>query len=219
MPLSINCLAEIKIYRKVLDVDRPAYPHSNKCVTPAYYSWVCPGVHLLSLSDIVQQRHSMTDVDFINLMTPYFIRHDSVRDGMLKLRRLFSSSEKPWPDGFVCHDQAPPTTHEQVLSILCRIRDGINTAEDQYPKDQELGYAWARYQHYLRMGNCMPLLVDEDDAEGCIGSKRKAAQSEAQLLRRATKCSRGLGASEAGFGVPVHGGATCRTWGSGKTKR
>ncbi|KAG1842405.1 hypothetical protein DFJ58DRAFT_732082 [Suillus subalutaceus] len=215
-PSFINHLAEVKMYGKVFDVDRPASPLANQSVSPVYYPWVRPGVHSLSLLDIVQQRNSMTDVDFTNLMTPYFIRHEIVRDGMLELRSLFLGSKKLCPDGFVRRDHAPPTTHERVLSILRRIRDGIDAAEDQYPQDQELEYARVRYQRYLKTGNRMLLLVDEDDSEGCIESKRKAAQSEA-LVPRATKRARGLGASEAGFGAPVrvtHGRRT-----SGKTKK
>jgi hypothetical protein len=218
-PSFINHLAEVKTYGKVFDVDRPASPLANQSVSPVYYPWVRPGVHSLSPLDIVQQRNSTSDTDFTNLMTPYFIRHEIVRDGMLELRSLFLGSKKLCPDGFVRRDQAPPTTHERVLSILRRIRDGIDAAEDQYPQDQELEYARVRYKRYLEMGNRMPLLVDEDDSEGCIGSKRMAAQSEAQLLRRATKRSRGLGASEAGFGAPVRGRVTSGRRGSGKMKR
>jgi hypothetical protein len=88
-PSFINHLAEVRTYGKVFDVDRPASPLANQSVSPVYYPWVRPGVHSLSPLDIVQQRNSTSDTDFTNLMTPYFIRHEIVRDGMLELRSLF----------------------------------------------------------------------------------------------------------------------------------
>ncbi|KAG1788636.1 uncharacterized protein HD556DRAFT_1447668 [Suillus plorans] len=72
--------------------------------------------------------------------------------------------------------------------------------------------------NYLKTGNRMPLMVDEDDPEGRIGSKRKGAQSDARLIQGTAKRARGLGASEAGFGAPVRRGATSGSRASGKTK-
>lgn len=217
-PSFINRLAEIKTYGNVLDVDRSVSTHANQPLAPQYLSWVRPGVHSLSPLDIVQQRNSVSDTDFTNLMTPYFARHEIVRDGMIELRSLFSGPETKCPDGFVRRGTAPPTTHKRVLSVLRRIRDGINAAEDQYPPDKELEYARDRYRRYLETGNRMPLMVDEDDPEGRIGSKRKGAQSDARLIQGTAKRARGLGASEAGFGAPVRRGATSGSRASGKTK-
>lgn len=80
---------------------------------------------------------------------------------MLELHRLFSSPETQFSDNYVRCELAPPTNHERVLSILCRIHNGIDPAEDQYPQNQELKHARARYQRYLEMGNHMPLLVEK----------------------------------------------------------
>ncbi|KAG1895212.1 uncharacterized protein F5891DRAFT_1194419 [Suillus fuscotomentosus] len=183
-PSLINHLAKVKTYGKVLDVDRSASAshHANEPFSPLYLSWVRPGVHSLSPLDIVQQRDSVSDTDFANLMTPYFVQHEIIRDGMIELRSLFSGPETKCSDGF------------------------------------ELEYARARYQRYLDTGNRMPLMVDDDDPEGRIGSKRKGAQSDARFIQGATKRARGPGASEAGFGAPVRRGAICGTRISGKTK-
>jgi hypothetical protein len=170
-PSIINGFTEIKTYGKILDVDRSTSSDVHEPITPLYLPWVRPGVHSLLPIEIVKQGNSVSDTDFANLMTPYFIRHKIVREGMLELRSLFSSHETQCPDNYVRRDElAPPTTHERVLSILRRIRDGIDPAEDQYPQDQELEHARARYQRHLETGDHMPLLVDEDDFEGCIAS-------------------------------------------------
>jgi hypothetical protein len=217
-PSSITGLAEIKTYRKILDVDRSTSSDVQEPITPLYSQWVRPGVHSLSLMEIVQQRNSVSDTDFANLMTPYFIRHKIVREGMLELRSLFWSPETQSPDNYVRRNTiAPPTMYERVLSILHHIRDGIDPAKDQYPQDQELEYARARYRRYLETGNRMPLLVDDNDFEGRIVSKRKA-QSDARSIDGSTKRARGPGASEAGFGAPARRGTASGTWASGKSK-
>lgn len=133
MPSLINGLAEIKIYGKALDVNCSTSLHVDELITPMYLLWVCPGVHSLLPLEIVQQRNGVSDTDFANLMTPYFIWHEIVQEGMLELHSLFSSSETQCPDNDVhLNESAPPTIHKQVLSILRHICNSINAAKDQY---------------------------------------------------------------------------------------
>ncbi|OJA13786.1 hypothetical protein AZE42_12459, partial [Rhizopogon vesiculosus] len=91
----INNLAKIKTqgrdWKKVamdhaLHSKSPSAGPEASTAIPVNYkvSWVCPGVHALTPEDIVNQREQMSDIDFVNLMTSYFARHQVIQDGMLE---------------------------------------------------------------------------------------------------------------------------------------
>ncbi|KAG1800740.1 uncharacterized protein HD556DRAFT_1438740 [Suillus plorans] len=214
-PSDIQHMAEIKTYRKVLDSNRASLlpsASSERPFTPPYLLWVCPGVYTLPPLEIVQQRCGMTSINFTNLMTPYFARHQVIQQGMLELWDLFLGHDEKDFDGYGHRVDPQPVTHENMLLVLHRIRNGINPALDPYPKDGELKEAHVRYQRYLETGNHIPLLVDDDGDEERAGSKRKAAKmhSDALHIEGSTKCARGPRASEAGLGVPQAGGSGTR---------
>lgn len=112
------------------------------------------------------QRMGMMDKDFVNLMTPYFARHEAVREGMLELHNLFLGSDQMGPDGFFCEVPPEEVTYDRMLSILSRIRDGIEEKDDVYPPEEYLQNTRARYCRYLKSGVRMPLMaeVSEDEA-------------------------------------------------------
>jgi hypothetical protein len=206
-PTLINNLAEIKTqggdWKKVttdhaLNSKGPFASSDASAAIPVNYqlSWVRPGVHALTPEDIVNQREHMSDDDFINLMTPYFARHEIIRDGMLELRALFLGTMQQHPDGFRCrHAPAPsqPVTYHKMLSILRQIRDRIPHTEDTYPDEMFRLNARDRYRRSLKSGNRMPLMAEEEEAEEVtiVRSNKRAFSEPDGLQTHAFKCRRG----------------------------
>jgi hypothetical protein len=200
-PTLINNLAKIKTQgdcNKVatvptdhaLDSKECSANHDELAIRVDYHiSWVRPGVHALTPGNIMNQRENMSD--FANLMTPYFARHQAVRDGMLELYTLFFGSMEECQDGFV-RRRAPaqPVTHDKMLSIFRRIRDGIHPTEDTYPAEEVRLNARDRYNHSLKSGNHIPLMEDEEGLKKL--SSKRASDSEG-LLTRASKRGRTVG--------------------------
>lgn len=174
--------------------DRSANP--GGAVPVNYLSWVRPGVHALTPADIVNQRAKMSDDDFANLMTPYFLRHGAIQDGLLKLRELFLGPMERHSDGFR-RRRVPtqPVTYDQMISILTEIRDNISSKVDTYPDAKDCENARARYRRSLKSGNRMPLMAEEDEEEPTAGSSKRVF-SEPDGLRggRAPKRARGRSA-------------------------
>jgi len=202
-PTLINNLAKIKTQgdcNKVATVPTDHTLNSKECSAgnpdePAilvdyHISWVHPGVHALTPGNIVSQRIIMIS-GFTGLMTPYFARHQAVQDGMLELYTLFLGSREEGPDGYVrLRAPAQPVTHNKMLSILHRIRDGIHPTEDTYPAEEVCLNARDRYNHSLKSGNHIPLMEDE---EGLKKLRSKRASDSEGLLTRASKCGRTVG--------------------------
>jgi hypothetical protein len=195
-PALINNLAEIKAqggnWKKVaadhaLDSKGPfARPDTYYAAIPINYqlSWVHPGVHELTPEDIVNQRHHMADTDFINLMTPYFARHQAIRDGMLELRTLFLGPMEQCSDGYHRRQvPAQPVTYHKMLSILRRIRDTIPHMEDTYPNEKFRLNARDRYRRSLELGNRMPLMAEEGEEE----AEEEAEENEEVTTVRSNK--------------------------------
>ncbi|KAJ8583503.1 hypothetical protein M405DRAFT_884800 [Rhizopogon salebrosus TDB-379] len=108
----------------------------------------------------------MADTDFINLMTPYFARHQAIRDGMLELRALFLGPMEQCPDGYRRRQvPAQPVTYHKMLSILRRICDTIPHTEDPYPDEKFCLNARNWYRCSLELGNRMPLMAEEGEEE------------------------------------------------------
>jgi hypothetical protein len=106
----------------------------------------------------------MLDDEIINLMTPYFARHKAVRDGMLQLYTLFFGRMEEGEDGFRRRrTPTQPVTYDRMLSILRDIREGIDHTEDPYPDAQFRLNARERYHRYLKSGNRMPLMAEEEE--------------------------------------------------------
>ncbi|KAG1821811.1 uncharacterized protein BJ212DRAFT_1297122 [Suillus subaureus] len=122
----------------------------------------------------------------------------AIQQGMLELHNLFLGHDEKDLDGYGCCINLQLITYESLLLVLYHICDSINPALNLYPKNEELKEAQVHYQYYLEMGNCMPLLVDDDRDEEHVGSKRKAAKTHPD-----TKHVRGSGASEAGLSAPI----------------
>jgi hypothetical protein len=204
----INNLAEIKTqggdWKKVatdhaLHSKSPSTGPEASAAIPVNYkvSWVRPGVHALTPEDIVNQREQMSDIDFVNLMTPYFVRHQVIRDGMLELRTAFFGPTELCPDGFYrrsAPSPAQPVTHHQMLLILRRIRDEIDPKEDTYPDEKFCLNARDRYRRSLKSGNRMPLMAEEEEEEEGtkVGSNKRTSESDG-LLTRPSKRGRSVG--------------------------
>jgi hypothetical protein len=162
-------------------------------------TWVRPGVHALTPESILAQRRRMNDQDLINLMTPYFARHKAVRDGIVKLYTLFFGCREESEDGFFRRNPpTQPVTYDRMLSILRDIRDGIDYADDPYPDAQFRRNARERYCRYLKSGNRMPLMAEEDEEETNVTSdKRMAYTSLPEGEARGSKRGRAAGPSTA----------------------
>ena len=158
-PTLITNLAEIKTqgdWKQVTEdqihtLDSKGRPPSpDEPVIPVNYliSWVRPGVHALTPEDIVNQREKMSDNDFINLMTPYFARHEVIQDGLLQLRHLFVGTMERRRGNYACyHAPAQPVTYDKMISILRHICDMISHTEDAYPSENICLNARDRYRH------------------------------------------------------------------------
>ncbi|KAJ8592078.1 hypothetical protein M405DRAFT_860051 [Rhizopogon salebrosus TDB-379] len=204
-PTLINNLAEIKTqggdWKKVatdhaLNSKGPFASSDASTAIPVNYqlSWVRPGVHALTPEDIMNQREHMSDDDFINLMTPYFARHEIIRDGMLELRALFLGTMQQHPDGFRRrHAPAQPVTYHKMLLILRRICDRIPRTEDTYPDEMFRLNARDRYRRSLKSGNRMPLMAEEEEAEEVtiVRSNKRAFSEPDGLQTHALKRRRG----------------------------
>lgn len=179
-------------------VPPPAAP--SAAVDINYLTWVRPGAYGLTPIDIVKQRQSMKKKDFVNLMTPYFARHQAVREGMLELRKLFLGRKTLHPDGYYRQEPSQRISYDQVLSILRRIRDGIDFKDDAYPSEEYLRDARTRYRRYLQTGIRMPLMAEEEEVLTGLGSssKRAAMSHPDGSMPRDSKRRRGRGAASLG---------------------
>ncbi|KAG1868539.1 hypothetical protein F4604DRAFT_1682186 [Suillus subluteus] len=86
-----------------------------------YFQWVQPGVHEMSAGEIIAERQTMSDQNFINLMMPYFPQHAAVQKGMMELKWMFMG--EPYEDKTSRTHQMmvyPPEqiTHKIVLQKL-----------------------------------------------------------------------------------------------------
>lgn len=198
-PTLINTLAEIKTqggdWKKVAEehtLNSTSKVLSASVTIDYSLTWVRPGVHALTPEDIINQRRCMLDdAKFINLMTPYFARHKAIRDGMLELHTLFFGHEEQGKDGYY-HRRTPtqPVTYDQMLSILRNICDGIDHTQDPYPNKQFCLNARDRYRCYLKSGNHMPLMAEEEEEVTSVESnnlKRMAHDSHPHDLQRDSK--------------------------------
>jgi hypothetical protein len=92
-----------------------------------------------------------------------------------------------------------PVTYDQMLSILHNMRDGIDHTEDPYPKMEIRLNARDRYRRYLKSGNRMPLMAEEEETltnDDDVGSAKRVA-SHPDGLQRTSKRRR---VADAGVG-------------------
>ena len=149
----------------------------------AVASWVRPGIHSLDSNAIINQRNLVTDDGFLDLMTPYFVRHEAVREGMLKLRKLFVGPGVRDNNGYSHRAPQKKVSYDEVLSILLKIYDGIDPEKDPYPDERNIKDARTRYQNYLVTGNRMPLMAKDQDEDtiGVPGSNKRKAVSQGDI--------------------------------------
>ena len=201
-PALITNLAEIKTrggdWKQVAEdhaLDSKGRPPSDdEPVIPVNYliSWVRPGVHALTPEDIVNQREKMSDNDFVNLITPYFSRHQVIPDGLLQLRHLFLGTMEKHRSKYICYRApAQPVTYDKMISILRHIRDMISHTEDAYPSENIRLNARDRYRRSLKSGNRMPLMAEEDEEPPAIGSNKRPFSEPEPPSKRAKGGGRG----------------------------
>ena len=210
-PQMIDNFAEIKTrgndWKSVIEDrihNRPSPPADSGSMTLTIdygtTSWVRPGVKYLESSVIISQRTSPSNDKFLDLMTPYFLRHKAVREGMVELRQLFLKPAVRGPDGFAWYPPGDPVTYEQMLSILLCIRNEIDYEKDRYPDKDIIDNARTRYKLFLHTGNRMPLMA-KDEGDGIKelslpggSNKRKAAsQGDALVGKRRKSSGKGRG--------------------------
>ena len=101
------------------------------------------------------------------MLSPYFAKHTTVVQGLIKLQSLFqwraAGSNKEDTDLNICQGTLPPPDAQylQMMDILYEIWEGIDPAKDGRPSDGVYREARACYKQLLNARNiCEPLLGD-----------------------------------------------------------
>ncbi|KAI6130232.1 hypothetical protein EV401DRAFT_621388 [Pisolithus croceorrhizus] len=92
-------------------------------------SWAKPGEQGLERNAVARQKKKM-DAAILDLISPYFKKHDAVLYGIRHLYRLFHWQKTNVPP--------PPVTHTAFLAVLHGIIEDIKPEDDPRPSDADI---------------------------------------------------------------------------------
>ena len=120
-------------------------------------TWAHPGLHAQSVSDVAWSRSTILreDICFTDYLSPYFSKHKSVKEGFIKLTKLFvwKPDRNKAADGKAQYLAPKPTTYKDMINIIKEMRDGINPVMDGALSKGEIESARNEFMGLLKKGN------------------------------------------------------------------
>lgn len=115
----------------------------------------------------------------LDLISPYFKKHEAVLYGIRRLYKLFHWQKTNVPP--------PPVTHTAFLAVLHSIIEGIKPEDDPRPSDADIKEARERYDRLLRRGVAETPVLVTSPGTGSSSSATARTRSAQRSSRRGLK--------------------------------
>ena len=126
-------------------------------------AWACPGLHAQSVSDVAWSKSMILreDIRFADYLSPYFSKHKSVKEGFIKLTKLFvwKPDRNKAADGKAQYLAPKPTMYMDMINIIKEMRDGIDPVMDGAPSKGEIESTHNKFMGLLKKGNLETLVL------------------------------------------------------------